>query len=323
MNASVRAPRSSSGVAPKLSPIVHRATVSSDWEISHCANKPPVAVGANNRKRMASARSSSPPVANWTGQRPQKSSRIARRSNFVPIVSSNDETSALESTSDVMGNDIGLGFAKRLPGNSSQQVKSKGDPLSSAALSESEESGAVETKSRDKVKKSDDIEEKAGQNVQKVSTLVLPSRKNKLVSGEDLADGVRRQGRTGRGFTSTRSLVPVAVEKNGGVGTAKQLRSARLGFDKAERFKHLVPAYFCLSMSSNFLIIMSITWSGNSIVLSNLFISKAGRPPTRKLSDRKAYTRQKHTAVNASADFLGSCTSSFLGKLTNFCFSVD
>lgn len=36
--------------------------------------------------------------------------------------------------------------------------------------------------------------------------------------------------------------------------------------------------------------------------------SKAGRPPTRKLSDRKAYTRQKHTAI-AAADFLGTYSS--------------
>lgn len=60
--------------------------------------------------------------------------------------------------------------------------------------------------------------------------------------------------------------MPMTVEKIGSVGTAKQLRSARLGFDKSE--------------------------------------SKAGRPPTRKLSDRKAYTRQKQTAINTAADFL-------------------
>lgn len=60
------------------------------------------------------------------------------------------------------------------------------------------------------------------------------------------------------------------------------------------------------------------------IVLSNLFISKAGRPPTRKLSDRKAYTRQKHTAMNASVDFLGSLYFKFLKeKLANFWFSAD
>lgn len=239
MNASVRAPRSGSAVTPKLSPVVHRATVPNDWEISQCTNKPPAVVGANNRKRMTSARSSSPPQ--WAGQRPQKNSRTARRSNFVPIVSSNEENPAMDSASDVTGSDIGPGFPRRLPGSSPQQVKLKGEPLSSAALSESEESGVAEVKSRDKGKKSDEIDEKAGQNVQiqKVSSLVLPSRKNKLAAGEELGDGVRRQGRTGRGFASTRSLVPMTVEKMGNVGTAKQLRSSRLGVDKSERYNIL------------------------------------------------------------------------------------
>ncbi|XVF35073.1 hypothetical protein REPUB_Repub18cG0113400 [Reevesia pubescens] len=265
MNASIRGPRTGSGVAPKLSPVVHRATASNDWELSHCTNKPPTAGGANNRKRT-SARSSSPPVAHWASQRPQKSSRTARRTNLVPIVSSNDETPSLDTVSDMAGNEIGSGFARRLSSSSPQQVKLKGDALSSAALSESEESGAAEIKSKEKVKRSDEIDEKAGQNVQKVSTLVLPSRKNKLMNGEDIGDGVRRQGRTGRGIASTRSLMPMAVEKFGNVGTAKQLRSARLGLDKAE--------------------------------------SKAGRPPTRKLTDRKAYARKKHAAINAAADLL-------------------
>ncbi|KAK2645301.1 hypothetical protein Ddye_020496 [Dipteronia dyeriana] len=265
MNSSVRGPRSGSGVAPKLSPVVHRATAPNDWEVSHCTNKPPVAVGVNNRKRTTSARSSSPPVAHWAGQR-QKISRTARRTNFVPIVSNNDETPVLDASSDVAANEVGLGYAKRLSGNSPQQVKLKGDTLTSAALSESEESGAADNRSKDNGRKSDEIDEKTGQNVQKMSTLVLTSRKNKLVSGEDLGDGVRRQGRTGRGFTSTRSAMSMTVEKLGNVGTAKQLRTARLGFDKTE--------------------------------------SKAGRPPTRKLSDRKAYKRQKHTTISTAADFL-------------------
>ncbi|XVE54036.1 hypothetical protein DITRI_Ditri03aG0050200 [Diplodiscus trichospermus] len=266
MNASIRGPRSGSGVAPKLLPVVHRATASNDWELSHCTNKPPTPGAANNRKRTISARSSSPPVAHWASQRPQKSSRTARRTNLVPIVSSNDETPPLDTMSDMAGNEIGSGFARRLSSSSPQQVKPKSDALSSAALSESEESGATEIKSKEKIKKSDEIDEKAGQNVQKVSTLVLPSRKNKLTTGEDIGDGVRRQGRSGRGISSTRSLVPMTVEKFGNVGTAKQLRSARLGLDKAE--------------------------------------SKAGRPPTRKLTDRKAYARQKHAAINAAADLL-------------------
>ncbi|KAK8543729.1 hypothetical protein V6N13_025898 [Hibiscus sabdariffa] len=236
MNASIRGPRSGTGAAPKLSPVIQRAMAPNDWEVSHCTNKPPTHGGATNRKRTASVRSSSPPVVHWASQRPQKSSRTARRTNIVPIISSNDETPSLDTTSDM------------------------------AALSESEESGAAEIKSKEKVKRSDEIDEKAGQNVQKVSTLVLPSRKNKLMTGDDIGDGVRRQGRTGRGITSTRSLVPMTVEKFGNVRTAKQLRSARLGLDKTE--------------------------------------SKVGRPPTRKLTDRKAYARQKHTAMNAVADDL-------------------
>ncbi|KAL0338926.1 UNVERIFIED_CONTAM: hypothetical protein Sangu_1414700 [Sesamum angustifolium] len=144
---------------------------------------------------------------------------------------------------------------------SPQQVKIKGDNFSPAALSESEESGAAEIKLRDKNKKSDEIDEKSVQ-VQKMSTLLLPPRKNKTVNGDDQGDGVRRQGRTSRGFTSSRSVLPISVEK---LGTTKQIRSSRLGLDKTER---------------------------------------GGRPPTRKLSDRKAYTRQKHITINTAADFL-------------------
>ncbi|KAL6974570.1 hypothetical protein U1Q18_028754 [Sarracenia purpurea var. burkii] len=266
MNSAARAPRSGPNVLHKLSPVVQRTTAANDWELSHCSSKIVAAVGANNRKRTPSTRSSSPPVAHWASQRPQKISRTARRTNFVPIVPSNDENPALDALSDVTGNENGAVLARRLSSNSPQQVKSKGDHFSTAALSESEESGAAEIKSRDKGKKADEMDEKSSQSVQKVSTLVLPPRKNKLVSGDDLGDGVRRQGRSGRGFTSTRALMPMTVEKLGNVGTAKQLRSARLNFDKTE--------------------------------------SKAGRPPTRKLSDRKAYTRQKHTTISTSADFL-------------------
>ncbi|XP_020220267.1 uncharacterized protein LOC109803210 isoform X1 [Cajanus cajan] len=264
LNTPIRAPRSGSGVAPKLSPSVHRAAVPNDWEPSHCTSKPPANVGTNNRKRMTSTGSSSPSVGHW--QRPQKSSRTARRTNFVPIASSNDDSPALDSASDVTGNDLGSGFVRRLAGNSPQQIKLKGDSSTSAALSESEESGVAEIKPKEKRRKAEEIDQKAGQNVQKVSSLVLPTRKNKLVSGEEYGDGVRRQGRTGRNFPTSRSLMPMASEKLGNIGTVKQLRSSRLGLEKSE--------------------------------------SRAGRPPTRKLSDRKAYARQKHTAISASADFL-------------------
>ncbi|CAI9765948.1 unnamed protein product [Fraxinus pennsylvanica] len=257
LNANARASRSGpEGGVSKFSQVVPRATASNDWELSNCTSKLPGAVGANNRKRTPSTRSSSPPVANWV-QRPQKISRTARRTNIVPIVPSNDETFTIDTTSEVMRNE------KRMPGHSPRQIKLKND-FSSAALSESEESGAAEAKPRDKNKKFDEMDEKCGQNIHKMSTLLLPPRKNKAACGEDHGDGVRRQGRSGRGFTSTRSLMTLTVEKHGNVGTTKQIRSSRFSFEKNER---------------------------------------AGRPPTRKPSDRKPYTRQKH-AANIAPDFL-------------------
>nr|GMC58935.1 uncharacterized protein LOC109186567 [Ipomoea batatas] len=175
LNGAARAPRSGAGVAPKLAPLVQRAAAANDWEVSHCTNKLPLTSAAGNRKRTASARSSSPPVGQWASQRPQKSSRTARRTNF-PIVSNNGETPAPDNSAEVAGNE------RRLSGTSPQQLKLKSDNFSAA--SESEESGVAETKSKDKSK------------------------------------------------------------------------------------------------------------------------SKAGRPPTRKLSDRKAYKRQKQSTINAAADFL-------------------
>ncbi|GER34365.1 hypothetical protein STAS_10566 [Striga asiatica] len=258
LNANVRAPRSGPvGGASKMAHGVQRSTSSNDWEFSNFTNKTAGSIGTNSRKRTPSARASSP-VASWA-QRPQKSSRTGRRTNLLSVVPSNDENPILDATSDKMAE-------RRFPASSTQRVKIKSDNFSPAALSESEESGAAEIKSRDKNNNCDETDEKSGQNVQKMSTLLLPPRINKAVNGDDHGDGIRKQGRTGRGYTSSRSLLPSSVEKHGNEGTAKQIRSSRLALDKSE--------------------------------------SRVGRPPVRKLSDRKPYTRQKHITVNAGPDFL-------------------
>ncbi|KAH0935799.1 hypothetical protein HID58_012916 [Brassica napus] len=261
INVTVRGPRSGSGLPPKLSPVVHNTPSPSDWDISGCTNKPPLLSGVPNRKRMTSNRSSSPPVTQWASQRPQKISRVARRTSLVPFVSSNDDIPSSDNMSDVGCSETSFGFPRRSP-SASPRIKLKCEnSLSTTALSGSEEFSPPEIKSNDKGKQSD--EGKAALNVRKLSITGLQSRKNKLVSGEELGDGVRRQGRTGRGFGSTRSVNPMGVMRH---GTTKQLRSARNSSDKNER---------------------------------------AGRPPTRKLSDRKAYKRQRNTSANATTlDFL-------------------
>ncbi|XP_023641648.1 uncharacterized protein LOC17893718 isoform X2 [Capsella rubella] len=260
-NASVRGPRSGSGLPPKLSPGLHNAPSPIEWDISGCTNKPQTLSGGTHRKRMTSNRSSSPPVTQWASQRPQKISRIARRTNIVPIVSSKDEVPYSDNISDGGCSETGFGLHKRSPA-ASPQLKLKGESsFSTAALSESEESGPPEIKSKEKGKQLDEVDGNAAQNIPRVSIPALQSRKSNKPAAGETGDGVRRQGRTGRGVSSTRSLNPMGVDKLKNVGTAKHLRSARPVLDKSE--------------------------------------SKVGRPPTRKLSDRKAYKRQRATATNA------------------------
>nr|XP_043625209.1 uncharacterized protein LOC122596657 isoform X2 [Erigeron canadensis] len=137
-----------------------------------------------------------------------------------------------------------------------------------SALSEGEESGAF--KVTEKGKKCDKFKDKSGKNVYTMS-IAPPTRKSKLEKGEGHADGVSR-GRSGQGFGSSRFTAPMKGEKLGCTGTAKQLRTAILPFDKSE--------------------------------------SKLGQLSTRELSDHRASKRQKHTAASTTSDFLGQALSS-------------
>ncbi|KAI3967057.1 hypothetical protein MKW92_032870 [Papaver armeniacum] len=261
INASARGPRSGFGTMPKPIPNVHRAIGGpDDWETPQSMNKLNAVVGTSNRKRSQSARSSSPPVTQWGEQRPQKISRVARRTNLLPHLPAHDESLAIEKTSDVSGNESGL---RHSSGNIVQQVRPKVEP--SVALSESEESGATEVRSKDKGKKAAEMDEKSVQNFQKVTTSGS-SRKNKM-RDEDFGSTVRRPGRGGRSSAAGRSSVSKAVDKLDNTITAKQLRSARHGSDK--------------------------------------IVSKVGRPPNRKMSERKAYTRPRYTMNSGVQDLLG------------------
>ncbi|XP_026422057.1 uncharacterized protein LOC113318145 isoform X2 [Papaver somniferum] len=261
INASARGPRSSFGTMPKPIPNVHRAIGGpDDWETPQPMNKLNAVVGTSNRKRSQSARSSSPPVTQWGEQRPQKMSRVARRTNLLPHLPGHDESLAIEKTSDVSGNESGL---RHSSGNIVQQVRPKVEP--SVALSESEESGAAEVRSKDKGKKAAEMDEKSVQNFQKV-TIPGSSRKNKM-RDEDFGSTVRRPGRGGRSSAAGRSSVSKAVDKLDNTITAKQLRSARHGSDK--------------------------------------IVSKVGRPPNRKMSERKAYTRPRYTMDSGVQDIHG------------------
>ncbi|XP_068658544.1 uncharacterized protein [Aristolochia californica] len=271
-----RALRTGSNVPPNSSSNFTRTSGALEgWEQAPCPNKVQPVSGMNNRKRPMPTGSSSPPVAQWVGQRPQKISRT-RRTNLVSPVSNNDESQILPegfSTPD-MGvrlapNEVSGGpVLGRGISHSAQQFKLKLENVASpAGLSESEESGAGDSKIKEKGIDNGEMEDKNVNAVHKVGTFVLPTKNNKILVKEDIGDGVRRQGRSGRVSAQSRVCMPLTKEKVENAATTKPMRGSRPGSDKGE--------------------------------------SKSGRPPTKKLSDRKAFPRPGPVVNSSLSEFTG------------------
>ncbi|KAI3916753.1 hypothetical protein MKX01_004040 [Papaver californicum] len=266
-----RGPRASAGVVHS-SPNFHRGPGTTDgWEQPPSLNKVQAVSGPNIRKRPLPTGSSSPPMAQWVGQRPQKISRN-RRANLVSPVPNHDE--AQTSSEGFPGEDTGGKLTPSEPNSSrisrgastntqQQKVKLEIAP-SPARLSKSEESEAGE-KPKEKGIDNDEIDDKAVSALQKVGPLVTPTKKNKMLINEEIGDGVRRQGRSGRGSSLSRASAPPLREKLENQALSKPLQNSRPGSDKNE--------------------------------------SKPGRPPSKKLSERKAYTRAVHIPNGVSSDF--------------------
>lgn len=238
-----RGPRSASMVAANSGPNVPRVpgTLES-WELPQNMNKNPSVIGANNRKRSMPSGSSSPPITQWVGQRPQKMSRT-RRANLVSPVSNHDEVQTPSegcSPSDfgtrLGSNGANTSILSKGSASGTQNVKAKPEMVSSPArFSESEESGAGETRLKEKGVGSGDIDEKTVNTVQSVGNPAMLMKKNKFLVKEEIGDGVRRQGRTGRGPSISRASMSPVREKLDNAATTKPLRNIRTGSDKNGR----------------------------------------------------------------------------------------
>ncbi|KAJ9540144.1 hypothetical protein OSB04_026650 [Centaurea solstitialis] len=214
--------------------------------------------GASNRKRAMPSASSSPSMAQWVGQRPQKMSRT-RRANLVSPVS-NQEDKQLSSDS-CSHSDISVRLpsdgtngslvSKHGTGGPQQQKPKLEHAQSPNRLSESEESGGGESKLKDKGKGNSEADANDGQNVGPVAVGV----KIKPVINEENGEGVRRQGRSGRGPLIARASSSLAGEKLESAATPKPVQNNRPGCEKNR--------------------------------------SKLGRP-LKKLSERKGFSRLGH-----------------------------
>jgi hypothetical protein len=230
-NGSARGPRSNSGSLLKSSPNIHRLQATSDdWEHPSSTNKLISATGSGNAIRTKSTHSLSPPTQ-WGGQRPQKISRSARKSNLVPIITSTDGA-LVPGSLDSPINEDSAGIPRRASVNGLQQTKRGDHGLSTG--SGGDELGIAEKKLKDKCKRTSELDDGNGSSFQKIAMLGHPSKMSKLSADEDIGDSARRQGRVGRGFTPTRPNTPVSMDKLENTPTTKQ-RSERTVSERNER----------------------------------------------------------------------------------------
>ncbi|CAN0916762.1 hypothetical protein LINGRAHAP2_LOCUS29888 [Linum grandiflorum] len=214
--------------------------------------------------------SSAHAMAQWVGQRPHKNSRT-RRANIVTPVSSNAEaqissqgflpsdfsgrTSSITTNGSLAASSLDNGTPK-----TKREIENSPSPF---GFSESEESGAGENKIKDKRRDSFEtpptISHKGG-------SFPIPSKKNKLPINE-VGEGVRRQGRTGRSPSLTRPGVNSGREKLENQQTVKPIPIVKPPSDKNK--------------------------------------SKTGRPPSKKLKDRKAVSRAGPVLNGNSSDYTG------------------
>nr|XP_048325119.1 uncharacterized protein LOC107410028 isoform X1 [Ziziphus jujuba var. spinosa] len=266
-----RAPRTGSVMALESSPNAHpQSGALQDWEQPTGLNKVPAVGMSGNQKRQVSTGSSIHHMAGWGGQRSNKNSR-SRRTNLVPPVPNNAE--AQISSQDFTNPDLNArtscvgtngSVLASSTDDSTPKFKSETENVASLySLSESEESGAGENKIKER---RIDSGSAALTTPHKVGAFILPIKKNKIPTGE-IGDGVRRQGRSGRGSSLTRPAIRPMLDKSESPPTAKPLQ--------------------------------------NVMPISDKNRSKTGRPPSKKLKDRKASTRLGPTVRNGTSDFTG------------------
>ncbi|ESR37491.1 hypothetical protein CICLE_v10027692mg [Citrus x clementina] len=228
-----RAPRTGSVMVLDSSSKVHPSSGTfQDWEQQPTnGNKGPMLGMTNNQKRPISAASSSHAMAQWVGQRPHKISRT-RRTNLVSPVA-NSEAQVLSqgySTPDLVARTSSFGangslIASTLD-NNSPKIKREFENVSSPfGLSESEESGAGETKMKEKGTDS------ADGVAHKIGSFTLPTRKNKILTNE-VGDGVRRQGRSCSSSALTRTSIHLKKEKLDNIPPTMPVQSLRPASEK-------------------------------------------------------------------------------------------
>ncbi|KAI3705257.1 hypothetical protein L1987_75491 [Smallanthus sonchifolius] len=210
-----RTPRNGAILAASSSPSKPRLTGTPEsWENVTGGSKIPSTDGAINRKRAMPSGSSSPSMAQWLGQRPQKISRT-RRSNLVSPVSNQEEKPLSSDSCSHSDVSVRLAYDGTNGPLVSKLLKPKLEPVQSPnRFSESEESIGGQNH---------------GQNVGPSSADGI---KVKPVINEESGDGVKTQGSCGRGPLIARASSSVTGDKLDNTSMAKPIKSNKPGCEK-------------------------------------------------------------------------------------------
>ncbi|XP_044483678.1 uncharacterized protein LOC123209625 [Mangifera indica] len=236
------------------------------WEQPTSVNKVPSLGVTNYQKRPLSA-SSSHAMAQWVGQRPHKNSRT-RRANLVSPVSKNEVQPPSQgfSASDFGAKTSAFGTNGSLLSSSIDNNTPKIKREFENVSSPFGFSESEESGAGDNKLKEKEIQGDDGalSVAHKVRSFTLPRVKNKILTSE-IGDGVRIKGRSVSGSLLTRPSIHMIREKLENVPTTKPLQSMRPTSDKIK--------------------------------------SKTGRPPSKKLKDRKASVRVGLMLNNVTPNF--------------------
>ncbi|RYQ93492.1 hypothetical protein Ahy_B09g099768 isoform D [Arachis hypogaea] len=264
-----RAPRTAPLMAGNSSSVSHSSETLETWEQPSSTNKPHLVT--INRKRPLPAGSSSSPMAQWVGQRPQKISRTRRANVVSPVLNCDEVQVSLEGCSPVdVGTRMTFTTVSKDAVNIIKEGRVKHENVSSPTrLSESEESVAGENgecKLNEKGLGSNDVDERAINNSYNLSSPALATKKKKM-PGKEIGDGLRRQGRSNRGASVSKNGISPVKEKLEIATLTKPIRSMKHSSEK----------------------------NG----------SKSGRPPLKKSCDRKTITRNGLPSTSDSPDIAG------------------
>ncbi|XP_039032827.1 uncharacterized protein LOC120168043 [Hibiscus syriacus] len=228
-----RAPRTGSIMVLDSSSKIHLSSGAlQGWE-QPTLNKIQTSGVVNNKKRPVSIGSSSHAISLWGGQRPHKISRTRRANLVSPVANAEAQISSQGFATPNFGARASIGAGGSLLGrsvsNAPPNIKRELEHVSSPfGLSESEESGAGDNKSKEKGIDTCEVTLPASQ---KAEAFFLPTRKNKITN--EIGDGVRRQGRNGRSASPlTKPGVHPITEKSDNLTTTKLIQSARPSSDK-------------------------------------------------------------------------------------------